>query len=51
MADEIIEELWIIKDTIAKEVGYDIDNLINRLQKKEIQATSGADINIRDPNA
>ena len=27
MADEIIEELWRVKDEIAREHGYDVDRL------------------------
>lgn len=35
MADEIIEELWAIKDEIAKEADYDIDRLIDLLQERQ----------------
>jgi hypothetical protein len=35
MADEIIEELWAIKDEIAKEADYDVDKLIDLLQEKQ----------------
>jgi hypothetical protein len=31
MADEIIEELWQIKDDIARECGYDLDALLAHL--------------------
>lgn len=31
MADEIIEELWSIKDGIARECGYDVDVLVAHL--------------------
>jgi len=34
MADEIIKELWEIKDDIAREHGYDIDALVGDLQSK-----------------
>ena len=37
MADEIIEELWGIKDTIAKEADYDVDKLIELLQARQKQ--------------
>ncbi len=37
MADEIIEELWAIKDEIAKEADYDIDRLVDRLLEKQQQ--------------
>ena len=35
MPDEIIEELWRIKDSIAREHGYDIEALVAYLQNKE----------------
>ena len=34
MSDEIIMELWRIKDRIAREHGYDIDALVAHLQAK-----------------
>ena len=35
MSDEIIEELWQIKDRIAREHGYDIAALVAHLQTKK----------------
>ena len=35
MSDEIIRELWRIKDGIAEEHGYDIKALVAYLQKKQ----------------
>ncbi len=35
MSDEIIKELWQIKDRIAREHGYDIDALVTYLRTKE----------------
>ena len=35
MKDEIIEELWAIKDQIAKECGYDIRVLFERLKEAQ----------------
>ena len=35
MSDEIIKELWQIKDSIAREHGYDIEALVAHLQTKE----------------
>ena len=35
MPDEIIKELWQIKDSIAREHGYDIDALVAYLQAKK----------------
>jgi len=35
MADEIIKELWQIKDGIASEHGYEIDALVAHLRAKK----------------
>ena len=35
MKDPIIQELWKIKDQIAKECGNSIDRLAKRLKEKE----------------
>ncbi len=35
MSDEIIKELWQIKDSIAQEHGYDIEALVAYLQTKK----------------
>ncbi len=35
MSDEIIKELWQIKDGIAREHGYDIEALVAHLQTKK----------------
>ena len=35
MSDEIIEKLWRIKDSIAREHGYDIEALVAYLQSKK----------------
>ena len=35
MADEIIEELWRIKDSIAQEHGYDIEALVAHLKTRK----------------
>ncbi len=35
MSDEIIEELWQIKDSIARELDYDIESLVAYLQSKQ----------------
>ncbi len=32
MADEIIKELWKVKDTIAREYEYDLDALIDHIK-------------------
>ena len=36
MADEIIEELWKIKDGIAREHDYNIDALVAQLKTKRL---------------
>lgn len=38
MPDEIIEELWQIKDSMAREHGYDIDAFVVHLQSKQRSA-------------
>ena len=35
MSDEIMQELWQIKDRIAREHGYDIEVLVAHLQSNE----------------
>ena len=35
MSDEIIKELWQIKDSIAREHGYDIERLVAHLRKRK----------------
>ena len=35
MADEIIKELWQIKDHMAQEYGYDIDTFVAHLQSRQ----------------
>jgi hypothetical protein len=35
MTDEIIKELWKIKDDIAKECGYDVKSLVAYLKTKK----------------
>ena len=35
MVDEIIRELWEIKDGIAREHGYDVDALVAHLRAKQ----------------
>jgi hypothetical protein len=34
MADEIIKELWEVKDAIAQEHGWDINALVTHLREK-----------------
>ncbi len=36
MTDEVLKELWIAKDNIAKEHGYSIDALADYLLRKQI---------------
>lgn len=35
MPDELIEDLWRIKDGIAREHGYDVDALVAHLRTRE----------------
>ena len=46
MSDEIIMELWQIKDRIAREHGYDIDALVAHLQAKN-RAAGQQVVNLR----
>lgn len=41
MADEIIEEVWRIKDEIAREHGYDLDRLGAYFRERERQRAQG----------
>jgi hypothetical protein len=52
MATEVLTELWKIKDDIAKEHGYDIDNLAKYLMEKQLlQGVEEANIHpARQPN-
>jgi hypothetical protein len=34
MIDAILQELWAVKDNIAKEHAYDLDNLVHYLKEK-----------------
>ena len=38
MVDEIIEEVWRVKDLLAKEFDYDLDALAAELQKRQKQS-------------
>jgi uncharacterized protein YebE (UPF0316 family) len=38
MADEIIKELWKIKDGIAHEYGYNVDVLVAHLKEQELSS-------------
>ena len=46
MSDEIIEELWRIKDGIAREHGYDVRRLATYLQsEKRVERERAVDVN------
>lgn len=38
MPDEIIQELWQIKDSMAQECEYDIDRLVAQIQTRQGKA-------------
>ena len=40
MPDEIIQELWAVKEQSAKDAGYDLDELCRRFQERD--RTTGA---------
>jgi len=35
MTDEIMQELWAIKDAISKEADYDLDKLCRQLKQRQ----------------
>ena len=35
MSDEIIREMWEIKDSIAKEHGYDVDRIVAYIRTRQ----------------
>ena len=39
MPDEMLEELWQIKDSMAREYGCDIDTLVAHLQSRQRAAS------------
>lgn len=41
MADEIIEELWKVKDDIAREHDYDMETLVADLRLRELTGRPG----------
>ena len=47
MTDEIIQELWRIKDSIARDHGYDLDVLVAYLRGKE----RAGDHHVADPHS
>ncbi len=42
MSDEIIRELWRVKDELAKEFNYDIDALVAEIRRRDKE--SGEDV-------
>ncbi|MCY3868522.1 MAG: hypothetical protein OXG87_03130 [Gemmatimonadetes bacterium] len=52
MSDEIIKELWQVKDSIAQEHGYDIEALVTHLQtKKRTKGQKVVDLSALKENA
>lgn len=47
MVDEIIQELWIIKDESATEAGNDIDEMCRRLRERE-KSTKASVLDLSD---
>ena len=37
MTDEIMQELWAIKDAISKEADYDVDKLCRQLKQRQAE--------------
>jgi hypothetical protein len=48
MSDKIIEELWQIKDSIAREHRYDIEALVAHLQNQKVPERSASCGSTRD---
>ncbi len=51
MTDEIIEELWAIKDRLAKEHGYDLDALVTHFQGKARSETAHEEARLQETTA
>ena len=52
MKNEILEDLWKVKDQIANEYGYDIEKLAKELRKKEKKVKSSViDLTLQDKSA
>ena len=52
MRDEIIQELWRIKDELARETKYDVHVLCRQLRKRQASAgTQIVDRSIRDTDS
>ena len=51
MADEIIKELWAVKDALAKEAGYDVDKLVELLHARQKQRKENSPTNLIDQQA
>lgn len=51
MADEIIKELWAIKDALAKEAGYDVDKLVELLKARQKQRKENSTSDLIDQQA
>ncbi len=49
MTDEIIEELWAIKDALAKEADYSVDRLIELVQARQQQRKENNSADQIDP--
>jgi hypothetical protein len=51
MADEIMKELWAIKDALAKEAGYDIDKRVEIVQTRQEQRKKNSSTDLIDQQA
>ena len=49
MSDEIIKELWAIKDQSAKDAAYNVDELCRRLNERDRKTTAlVVDLSLKD---
>jgi hypothetical protein len=51
MADEIMKELWAIKDALAKEADYDVDKLVELIQARQKQRKENSSTDLIDQQA
>ncbi len=47
MKNEILEELWKVKDQLAEDCGYDIEKLVKGLRAKEKTKGNIVDLTLR----
>lgn len=51
MKNEILEELWKVKDQLAEDYGYDIEKLVKGLRAKEKTEGNVVDLTLQTKTA